>query len=142
MKLIVKEILNKENLSVRALAERMPDGNPSYRTIDEFIRRGGGTLATAAPIAKGLGRTIDAIYVEDDCDLDSAMDVHKNVPQHNTIHEIVAICVNPETVIDKDALSKIGMVLGNNGFISESEKCFNRASEMLETGVEYERKNK
>ena len=85
MKLVVKEILASKNLSVRALADLMPDGKPSYRTIDEFIRRGGGTLATALPIAKALGQTLDEIYVADDFQLEDEDDGNRrnNVAESN-----------------------------------------------------------
>ena len=132
MKLIVKEILALENLSVRALAEKIPENGPSYRTVDEFIRRGGGTLATAVPIAKALGKTLNDIYVEDDYKLASCTDsdVHQSNAE-KVIVEIVAICTASENKINEKLLSKIAMILGANGFDNESKKCFDRASELV-----------
>jgi len=131
MKLIVKELLALENLSVRALAERIPESGPSYRTVDEFIRRGGGTLATAVPIAKALGKTLNDIYVEDDYKVETAAANDEQKKVSKAIADIVAICTAPNIEISKEILSKIAVALGNNGFDDESTKCFERAGELV-----------
>ena len=65
LKLIVKELLQKKHMSLRALADKMPGGAPSYRTLEEFVKRRSGTLSTASAVARAMGLGLDDIYVDD-----------------------------------------------------------------------------
>ena len=67
-KLIAREWLDFKGLSVRKLAELIPNGDPGYRTVDEFIRRGGGTLFTGAAISDALGLELTDIYIDENMD--------------------------------------------------------------------------
>ena len=76
-KLIAREWLNFKRLSVRKLAELIPDGEPGYRTIDEFIRRGGGTLTTAAGVAEALGVTLNDLYIDESIEPKAYIESHQ-----------------------------------------------------------------
>lgn|GEM_PF-4517918 len=75
-KLIVREWLDYRKLSVRKLAELIPNGDPGYRTVDEFIRRGGGTLVTGAAISDALDLKLTDIYVDEDVDAVQFIEAH------------------------------------------------------------------
>ena len=75
-KLIVREWLDFKRLSVRKLAELIPNGEPGYRTIDEFIRRGGGTMFTAAAISDALELSLTDIYIDENEDPDEFIQNH------------------------------------------------------------------
>ena len=66
MKFIAGELLKREGKTIMDLAETLKPDGPSYRTIYAYFRRGGGTLEIGAMIAKGMGKTLNDIYVEDE----------------------------------------------------------------------------
>ena len=75
-KLIVREWIDYRKLSVRKLAELIPNGDPGYRTVDEFIRRGGGTIVTLSAISDALGLELTDIYIDDDVDAVQFIEAH------------------------------------------------------------------
>jgi len=75
-KLIAREWLDFKGLSVRKLAELIPNGDPGYRTVDEFIRRGGGTLVTGAAISDALDLELTDIYIDEDMDALQFIEAH------------------------------------------------------------------
>ena len=69
MKWIGQELLKRDGKTIKDLAKILEPQGLSYRTIYAFFNRGGGTLELAAKIAKGMGRTLDEIYVSDDYEI-------------------------------------------------------------------------
>ena len=96
--LIVRDWLKKMKLTKKDLAEKMPDGIPSYKTIEGFVDRGkGGTLAVGYAIAQALGLTLSDIYVKRGSEqehlnsryvLESEMALRQNIlPEESTLQE-------------------------------------------------------
>ena len=149
-KLVIREIMQDQGLNVTTLADKVKkiaeelkeEEYPTYRTIDQFIRRGSGNIKTAAPIARALNVTMDEMYIpknkeyirkSESKDEKDEFDICKHIDDGKEIDAIIALCIKLAKNRDPfEVVSKMAIAFGRCKYDAESIKCFQKAEELKE----------